>query len=52
MLKLEKNTKIHSHVLIDGNTTIGLNNEIYSFSVLGSNPQHLKYQGKNSTYSW
>ena len=43
-----KNSKIHSHVLIDGNTTIGFNNEIYSFSILGSNPQHLKFHGENN----
>ena len=47
-VKIGKNSKIHSHVVIDGNTTIGLNNEIYSFSVLGSNPQHLKYQGEKT----
>ena len=23
-----------------------VNNEIYSFSVIGSNPQHLKYEGE------
>ena len=45
-VKIGKNSKIHSHVLIDGNTTIGFNNEIYSFSVIGSNPQHLKYEGE------
>ena len=47
-VKIGRNSKIHSHVVIDGNTTIGLNNEIYSFSVLGSNPQHLKYQGEKT----
>ena len=47
-VKIGKNSKIHSHVLIDGNTIIGFNNEIYSFSVLGSNPQHLKYQGEKT----
>ena len=45
-VKIGKNSKIHSHVLIQGNTTIGVNNEFYSFSVIGSNPQHLKYQGE------
>ena len=47
-VKIGKNSKIHSHVVIHGNTTIGLNNEIFSFSVLGSNPQHLKYQGEKT----
>ena len=45
-VKIGKNSKIHSHVLIDGNTSIGFNNEFYSFSVIGSNPQHLKYEGE------
>ena len=45
-VKIGDNSKIHSHVLIDGNTTIGLNNEIYPFSVIGSNPQHLKFEGE------
>ena len=45
-VKIGKNTKIHSHVIIVGNTTIGVNNEIYPFSAIGSNPQHLKYDGE------
>ena len=45
-VKINKNTKIHSHVIIVGNTTIGFNNEIYPFSVIGSDPQHLKYNGE------
>ena len=45
-VKIGKNTKIHSHVIIVGNTTIGANNEIYPFSAIGSNPQHLKYDGE------
>ena len=44
--KIGKNTKIHSHVIIVGNTTIGVNNEIYPFSAIGANPQHLKYDGE------
>ena len=43
---IEDNSKIHSHVLVDGNTHIGSNNEIYPFAVIGSNPQHLKYEGE------
>ena len=45
-VKINKNTKIHSHVIIVGNTTIGFNNEIYPFSAIGSDPQHLKYDGE------
>lgn len=41
-----KNTVIHSHVIINGHTKIGIDNEIYPFSVIGLNPQHLKFSGE------
>ena len=40
------NTVIHSHVVIDGYTKIGVDNQIHPFSVIGSNPQHLKFSGE------
>ena len=40
------NTVIHSHVVIEGYTKIGVNNKIHPFSVIGSNPQHLKFSGE------
>lgn len=45
-VKIGKNTIIHSHVIIDGHTIIGEENKIYSFSVIGANPQHLKFSGE------
>ena len=45
-VKIENNTIIHSHVVIDGHTKIGADNQIYPFSVIGSNPQHLKFSGE------
>lgn len=34
---------VHSHVVIDGPTTIGRNNRIYQFSSIGDDPQDKKY---------
>ena len=48
-VKIEENTKIHSHVNIIGNTTIGKNNEIFPFVSIGTNPQDLKYKGESNS---
>jgi UDP-N-acetylglucosamine acyltransferase len=45
-VKIGNNTIIHSHVVIDGYTKIGAENQIHPFSVIGSNPQHLKFSGE------
>ncbi len=37
---------IHSHVVINGKTTIGQGNEIFSFAVLGNKPLDKKYAGE------
>ncbi|MFA5287032.1 MAG: acyl-ACP--UDP-N-acetylglucosamine O-acyltransferase [Candidatus Omnitrophota bacterium] len=39
-------TRIGSHSLIEGNTTIGKNCEIFTGAVIGSRPQDLKYKGE------
>ena len=44
-----KDTKIHSHVSIMGNTTIGSGNEIFPFACIGNDPQDLKYQGEENS---
>lgn len=41
-------TKIESHVVIKGRTTIGKNNKIYQFSSIGEAPQHLGYKGEDT----
>ena len=41
-------TKIHSHVSISGNTTIGKNNIIYPFASIGSDPQDLKFNAEKT----
>ena len=37
--------KLHSHVVIDGHTTLGQGNEIFPFTAIGMKTQDLKYTG-------
>ena len=46
---IETGTKIHSHVNVMGNTTIGKENEIFPFTSIGNEPQDLKYQGEENS---
>lgn len=41
--------KIHSHVIIKSDTTIGKNNEFYQFSSIGEDPSDQKYHGEETT---
>src|SRR5258707_7313159 len=41
-------TRIKSHAVIEGNTTIGQGNLIFQFATVGSAPQDLKYRGEES----
>lgn len=41
-------TILKSHVVISGITEIGKNNVIFSFAVIGEDPQDLKYNGEKS----
>ena len=43
-VKIGNNVKIASHVVLEGHTTIGNNNEFYSFCSIGANPQDLTYK--------
>ena len=45
---LAKGVKLHSHVVVEGHTEIGEGTEVFSFAVLGSPPQDLKYKGEPS----
>ena len=47
-VEIGKNSVLHSHVNIVGNTKIGENNQIYSFSSIGTPPQDLKYKGEKN----
>lgn len=44
-VKLGAGTKLHSHVVLDGNTTIGAGCEIFPFASIGTRTQDLKYRG-------
>lgn len=40
--------ELRPHVVIEGRTTIGKGNKIFSFAVIGQDPQDLKYEGEES----
>ena len=37
--------RLHSHVVVDGHTTVGSNNEIFPFAAIGLKSQDLKWKG-------
>ena len=39
---------LHSHVVVDGHTSIGKKTEVFPFASLGARPQDLKYSGEAS----
>ena len=47
-ISIGKGTRIKSHVVIEGNTSIGRDNLIYQFATVGSSPQDRKYEGEDS----
>jgi UDP-N-acetylglucosamine acyltransferase len=47
-VKIDRGCKIHSHVVIQGRTSLGEANVIYPFATVGSAPQDLKYRGEPS----
>ncbi len=47
-VKIGKGTRVKSHVVIEGHTTLGEGNQIFQFATIGSVPQDLKYQGEPS----
>jgi len=47
-VKIGKGTRLISHVVIDGWTTIGEENTIFPFATLGLAPQDLKYKGERT----
>ncbi|MBK4734547.1 acyl-ACP--UDP-N-acetylglucosamine O-acyltransferase [Noviherbaspirillum pedocola] len=47
-VKIGAGTCIKSHVVIEGNTTIGRDNLIYQFCSLGAAPQDKKYRGEDT----
>jgi UDP-N-acetylglucosamine acyltransferase len=47
-VKIGRGTKIHSHAVIQGRTTLGEGNVVFPFATIGSVPQDLKYKGEPS----
>ncbi|HEU4341042.1 MAG TPA: acyl-ACP--UDP-N-acetylglucosamine O-acyltransferase [Candidatus Binatia bacterium] len=47
-VKIGKGTRIKSHVVIEGRTTLGERNLVFQFATVGSLPQDLKYKGEPS----
>ncbi|NDF12954.1 MAG: acyl-ACP--UDP-N-acetylglucosamine O-acyltransferase [Proteobacteria bacterium] len=47
-VKLAKGVKLHSHVVVGGDTTIGENTEIFPFASIGLKPQDLKFKNEPS----
>ncbi|MDD4616055.1 MAG: acyl-ACP--UDP-N-acetylglucosamine O-acyltransferase [Alphaproteobacteria bacterium] len=48
-VKLGDRTRLISHVVVDGHTTIGEDTVVYPFACLGLRPQDLKFKGEPST---
>lgn len=46
---LSDRVKLHSHVVVDGRTTIDEETEIFPFASIGTKPQDLKFHGEKST---
>ena len=44
-VSLGESCRLHSHVVIDGHTTLGRDNEIFPFACLGLKTQDLKWKG-------
>ena len=45
-VRIDAGTRVAGHVMINGPTTIGKNNQIYQYSSLGEAPQDKKYKGE------
>jgi len=44
-VRMGGNCRLHSHVVIDGHTTLGEGNEIFPFAIIGLKTQDLKWRG-------
>ena len=48
---LGRRNKLHSHVILMGEAHIGDGNQIFSYAVIGTDPQDLKYRGEKTGLS-
>jgi UDP-N-acetylglucosamine acyltransferase len=47
-VRIDSGSKIRSHIVLTGRTTIGKNNEIFQFASIGEQPQDKKYAGEDT----
>jgi UDP-N-acetylglucosamine acyltransferase len=47
-VKIGEGTVLRSHIVVEGDTTIGKNNDIFSFVSIGVKPQDLKYDDEDT----
>jgi len=47
-VRIDSGTKIRSHAVLTGRTTIGKNNDIFQFTSIGEQPQDKKYDGEDT----
>jgi UDP-N-acetylglucosamine acyltransferase len=47
-VRIDSGTRIRSHAVLTGRTTIGKNNEIFQFTSIGEQPQDMKYKGEDT----
>jgi UDP-N-acetylglucosamine acyltransferase len=47
-VRIGQQTRVASHVVIEGRTSLGQGNTIYQIATIGSRPQDLKYRGEAS----
>ena len=47
-VEIGRGTRIDSHVVVNGPTTIGEDNHIYQFASIGDDPQDKKYAGERT----
>ncbi len=47
-VSLEPGVVLHSHVVVEGRTSIGAETQIFPFASIGHRPQDLKYSGEDS----
>ena len=47
-VQIGKNCRFESHVIVEGPTTIGEDNQFYPFGTIGLQPQDLKFKGEET----
>lgn len=47
-VKIGRGTRLQSHIVVQGRTTLGQGNTVFPFASVGSMPQDLKYRGEPS----